>query len=354
MSAFEVAVVIPARDGLPDVLEAIASARAQTLPPAEIVLADDGSTDGTAAAVAARFGAAVRIVTGPFGSAAAARNAAWRAARAPWIALLDADDVWLPDKLATAAACLARHPAARWFFSDGRFRTLQGDTEASWLARSAALPEDYVGHPVAALLQVNFILTSSVVVRRDALAALGGFDERMSHAEDLELWLRLARRWPAAGSPQALVRYQHREGGLTRDTGRRLDADVALLRRLERDPALPSRLRRIAARRRALEAYRLALHLMRDGQPAAARRALADAWSPARAPAWALTWAATLLPPAWVKAVRGRGGATQRLGGRLVAGPRVVVGDDPPSRDVATTADAPDAPAVPGGREARA
>src|SRR5437870_3634876 len=69
-----------------------------------------------------------------------------------------------------------------------------------------------VRHAVAQLFEVNFILTSSVIVRRDALAETGGFDPRLSHAEDLDLWIRLARRWPATATRRALVRYQHREG----------------------------------------------------------------------------------------------------------------------------------------------
>ncbi len=84
------AAVIPAHDGLPDVLDAVASALGQRHAPAEVVLVDDASTDGTAEAVAARFGDAVRIVRGRFGSAAGARNAGWRAATASAVPSVEA------------------------------------------------------------------------------------------------------------------------------------------------------------------------------------------------------------------------------------------------------------------------
>jgi glycosyltransferase involved in cell wall biosynthesis len=299
------ATVIPAHDGLPDVLDAVSSALRQTLPPAEVVVVDDASTDGTGEAVAERFGDAVRVVRGHFGSAAAARNAGWRAARADWIAFLDADDLWFPEKLATAEAALAAAPGTAWFFSDGAFRTLEGELRASWLETYAELPEGYVGRPIEALFEVNFVLTSSAVVRRDALEALGGFDERLSHAEDLDLWIRLARRWPAAGSRRALVRYQHRPGGLTRRIESRLAGDVALFRRLAGDRELPRPLRRRARRREALAHWKLALADLRDGRPHEARAHLVAAWMfPERALAVGSLFATTLLPGAWFERLR--------------------------------------------------
>ena len=109
---FEVSAVIPAHDAYPLVLDAVDSALAQTLPPAEVVVVDDGSRDRTAEALRERFGGRVdvRVVSGSFGSAAAARNAGWRAARGRWVAFLDADDVWFPEKLATAAATDSSSP----------------------------------------------------------------------------------------------------------------------------------------------------------------------------------------------------------------------------------------------------
>jgi glycosyltransferase involved in cell wall biosynthesis len=315
MSGRTFAAVIPAHDGLPDVLDAVGSALSQSRGPAEVIVVDDRSQDGTGDAVERRFGAAVRVVRGHFGSAAAARNAGWRAATAEWVAFLDADDLWFPDKLATASAALDAAPAARWGFSDGTFRTLEGELRESWLEPLAEVPEDYVGQPVAELIEVNFVLTSSVVVARAALAETGGFDETLSHAEDVDLWIRLARRWPAAGCRRALVRYQHRPGGLTRQVESRLGGDVALYRRLSEDVGLAAPLRRAARRREALAQFKLALNDLRDGRPADARQRLPRAWMfPERAvPVLSLALSA-LLPPSWFARLRRRGWAKRGAG----------------------------------------
>ena len=323
-----VAVVIPARDALPEVLDAVDSAVAQTCPPAEVLVVDDSSRDGTGTAVEERFGgdrrAPVRVLRGCFGSAAAARNAGWRAAAAPWIALLDADDVWEPEKLERAAEVLARAPEAAWFFSDGSFRTLGGEVHPSWLALYAELPEAYVGSPVAELFEVNFVLTSSVVARREALELTGGFDETLSHAEDLDLWIRLARRWPAAASRRALVRYQHREGGLSGQHERRLLGDVELFGRLVADPALPDVLRRRARVRCSLAHYKLAVAALRVADAAAARRHLRGSWLfPERALPVAVAFLASLLPPVWLAGLRRQAWATRPVGRGLVSQRRV-------------------------------
>ena len=325
---FAAAVVIPARDALPDVLEAVESALAQTRPPAEVLVVDDSSRDGTGTAVEERFGgdrrAPVRVLRGRFGSASAARNAGWRAAGTPWIALLDADDAWEPQKLEQAAADLACAPGAAWFFSDGSFRTPGGELYPSWLALYAELPEAYFGSPVAELLEVNFVLTSSVVVRRDALELAGGFDETLSHAEDCDLWIRLARRWPAAASRRALVRYQPRESGLSGQHERRLLGDVELFRRLAADPALPDALRRRALRRCSLAHYKLAVAALRKADAAAARLHLRGSWLfPESVLPVAVTYLASLLPPAWFAGLRRQGWATRSVGRLLVSRDRV-------------------------------
>ena len=306
--------MIPAHDALPDVLEAVRSALAQSCAPIEVVVVDDRSTDGTGEAVERAFGDAVsvaggdprvRVLRGHFGGAAAARNAGWRATRTEWVAFLDADDVWFDGKLAAAAEALAAAPQATWFFSDGVFRTLEGETRLSWLESYAELPEHWIGQPVRELIEVNFVLTSSVVVRRDALEAVGGFDEGLSHAEDVDLWIRLARRGPGTASRRALVRYQHRPGGLTRQIEARLNGDVALFERLAADAALESSLRHVARRRAALAHFKLGVSALREERRDQARRHLAAAWRlPERRPPVALAYLATLLPGALLARLR--------------------------------------------------
>lgn len=333
MSPSGVSVVIPVRNGMPDVLDAVASALAQDPPPDEVLLIEDGSTDGTADAVRGRFGEAVRILPGRYGSAAAARNAGWRAARGDWVALLDADDVWFPGKLAAALETLGRHAGADWFFSDGAFRTLDGVLHDSWFALYADLPEDYAGQPVGALMDVNFILTSSVVVRREALESTGGFDERMTHAEDLDLWIRLARRGPAAAARRPLVRYQHRPGGLTRQAEARLKGDVDLFGRLGSDASLPEDLRRRARRRASLAEFKLAVAALRDGRRREARAHLRRAWLvPDRVVPVVTTWIATWLPAAALAALRRHDWAKRNVASPMLRMRRVSLDDDAAER----------------------
>jgi glycosyltransferase involved in cell wall biosynthesis len=311
MSAgFDVSVVVPVRDGLPDVLDAVGSALSQVPPPLEVVVVDDASTDGSADALERRYGTAVRVLRGRHDGAAAARNAGWRAARGAYVAFLDADDLWRPGKLEAARAAIASAPGVDWFFSDGAFRTLDGAEHPSWFAFYADLEEPWCGSPVAQLFEVNFVLTSSVIVRRDALERLGGFDESLSHAEDLDLWIRLSRGGLATASARPLVRYQHRAGGLSSQVDRRLRGGETLFSRLADDPRLPTALRRAARRRRALYRYKLALGALRDGRLAEARRAFASAWMfPERALPVLLGWCATFVPPALFRRLRGRSAA---------------------------------------------
>lgn len=309
---FECAVAIPAHNALPDVVEAIESALGQTLPPVEIVVVDDSSTDGTGEEIRRRFGDRVRVVSGWFGSAAAARNAAWRASHAPWVAFLDADDLWYPRKLERAAAVLASAPEARWFFSDGAFRNLEGETQPSWFEMWADVEDGYVGSPVAQLFEVNFVLTSSVVVHRSLLEATRGFDETLSHAEDLGLWIRLARRAPAAATREPLVRYQHLPGGLTRKVEARLMGDVALFERLARDTGLSAADRHRARARVAVSRHKLAIAALREGRSRDAWRHLPGAWLfPERVLPTLTLAAACALPSAWLGALRRQHWATR-------------------------------------------
>jgi glycosyltransferase involved in cell wall biosynthesis len=302
---------------MPLLIDAIDSVLGQTRPPAEVIVVDDRSTDGTASAVEKRYAhrPEVRVVSGQFGSAAAARNAGWRAATHPWIAFLDADDVWFPEKLAVAAASLEMFSVAGWFVSDGTFKPLDGAEWRSWLSAYAEIPDPYVGRPIAELLEVNFILTSAVVVRRDLLDAVGGFDANLSHAEDIDLWIRLAKRSPLTIGTRPLVHYRHQASGLTRQIERRLMGDIALFQRLAGDPELSVTMRRRARRREALAHFKLAFGSLRSGDRRGTWSRLPKAWMfPERAlPVAALAMASVL--PQWVL----RRMAAQRLGAHAAA-----------------------------------
>jgi glycosyltransferase involved in cell wall biosynthesis len=321
--SFDVTAVIPVRDGMPDLVEAVESALSQTLPVAEVVVVDDASSDGSGGEIERRYGGRVRVERGSWGSAAAARNAGLKTVRTEYVAFLDADDLWFPDKLEVARQRFEAAPAADWFFSDGAFRTLEGQLHASWFALYADLVEPWCASPLEQLFEVNFVLTSSVVARRSALEAVGGFDERLTHAEDLDLWIRLSRRGLATGTRRALVRYQHREGGLTRQTESRLKSGAMLFSWLAGDRALTPHLRRLARRRASLYHYKLGMAYLREGRRAAALREVQAAWLfPERAMPVVYAVGAALLPAFafnWLRSSR----TAVATAAPLVAMPRV-------------------------------
>ena len=185
-------VVIPTRNRWPLLSRAIASALAQRHVDFEVVVVDDGSTDETEARLAALDDARVRTIRLSGGSGARARNAGIAGAAGRWIAFLDDDDVWSPDKLRTQ---LDRAELSGAGFVYSRAVHLR---EPGEVVRMHALPQP--GELARELLVANVIPAgaSNVMVRTPLLAELGGFDEEFDHLADWDLWIRLAREAPAA------------------------------------------------------------------------------------------------------------------------------------------------------------
>jgi teichuronic acid biosynthesis glycosyltransferase TuaG len=191
----EVSVVVPAYNAqrwLPATVDAILAQDGVSF---ELLVVDDGSRDGTAALVRDRQAsdARVRYLRTPAncGGPAAPRNLGIEAARADWIALCDADDLWHPRKLALQLACAHEHEAqlvcsAIEDFADGTRPAGVLDC-----ALPAVVPARRLG--LAALMLKNRIATSSVLCRREAVRAAGGFDTSrdLIAVEDYDLWLRL-------------------------------------------------------------------------------------------------------------------------------------------------------------------
>lgn len=187
-----VSVVIPTfnRGGL--LLEAVRSALAQTFTDIEVIVADDGSTDGSIELAQGLGDERVRILRLPHsGLPARARNAALAQAGGELVAFLDSDDVWYQEKLERQVERLDRDPAAGLICSNARVIDLAGNE-----IRSLYLDADegVSGNVLAALLKVNFVITSSAITRRDLAESAAGFaeDARLRGVEDYELWLRIA------------------------------------------------------------------------------------------------------------------------------------------------------------------
>ncbi|MCG3148419.1 MAG: hypothetical protein PCFJNLEI_01862 [Verrucomicrobiae bacterium] len=180
-----VSVVIPAYNCARFLAQAVESVLAQTCPPTEVIVVDDGSTDDTAE-VAASFGTRIHLIRQPNRGPAVARNTGIEAAQGEWIAFLDSDDVWFPDKLERQVAAL--QPGG---LLCGEVLVFSGMDLPTPPARQ---PSPITEVPFERLLQRNWIATSTVVVPRSALVEVGGFNKRYRGPEDFDCWLSLAYR----------------------------------------------------------------------------------------------------------------------------------------------------------------
>ena len=345
-----VSVVVPAHDAADTLADALRSALTQVPAPNEVVVVDDGSTDATvdvarsaaeacgasvdvdrsaaeacgATVDVARsaaetpgtpgtaFGApgtdlhpiatrpAVRIICQAQSGPAAARNTGIETASQPWIAFLDADDVWHPGKLATQLDVAAAHPQAVAVASDwvrrgpttgappspapvtGHHASDPPPTTAVATCDSAG--ERSAGHATqrrvptsviteADLLVLNRFQTSTVLARTADVRAVGGFDTSVDGVEDWDLWRRLAARGPIVKIDRALVSYTDRPEGYSKDLIRVHDTAVVMIQR-----AVAGCDRRTARRLRAWHHLRFAVAFVLDGDRPMAARCLRDVY----------------------------------------------------------------------------
>jgi glycosyltransferase involved in cell wall biosynthesis len=225
-----VSAVIPTYNRAGLVGETVASALAQTRPPAEVVVVDDGSSDDTEQRLAA-FGDRVRYVRQDNAGVSAARNRGVREATGDLVAFLDADDVWHPRKLERQLAAFAARPElglVGTFTTDWPVRPFPKELDADADAEPQVVP-------IEELVVRNCFVTSSVLVRRDLLLKAGGFDTSLQGPEDFDLWIRVARSAPAANLPLALTGYRYSPGGVGKHPDKMRDGLLAILKKLDAD-----------------------------------------------------------------------------------------------------------------------
>lgn len=201
-----VAVIIPVFNGAATVAEAIASVLAQSFRDFELVVVDDGSTDATPA-VLERYAGAIRLIRQANAGISAARNAALRATTSELVALLDCDDVWRPTMLERTVAALDADQSCVLAYTN------LAVTDSNGVALDAALVGPATAHaPTLSemLAQLWPIMPSAVVIRRQALEAIGGFAEefRSYGFEDAWCWLRLREVGRFSYLPEPLVNWR--------------------------------------------------------------------------------------------------------------------------------------------------
>ena len=211
----EISVVIPAYNAAAYIERTLASVAVQTLTPGEVVVVDDGSMDATCDIIEAfalkHPNICIRLLREPHRGPGAARNAGVRAAHYDWIAFLDSDDLWHPEKIKKMTEAIRANPRANFFchnetmrFLDGSMRVIDYSTGFRY---DRSIPRQ--------LFQKNYFSTSAVITRRDLILRWGGFDESLSSAQDYELWLRMSPELIPVFVPEVLGTYVLRKDSIT-------------------------------------------------------------------------------------------------------------------------------------------
>ena len=226
-----VSVIIPSYNSARTIVEALESVAAQARTDAEVRVVDDASADDTVSVT--REWMARQPMPGDRWSViclarnsgpAGARNRGVAESTGAWIAFLDADDVWLPARLEQQLACLDQCPDAVMLCGGRReFGSERVDP------RPACDRIEFREVTLDELARHNPIVTSTVLARRTAFEAVGGFDERFRGPEDYDLWIRLASQGRILELAEPLACYRHRPGSLSLDERRFLPQVLRVL-----------------------------------------------------------------------------------------------------------------------------
>jgi glycosyltransferase involved in cell wall biosynthesis len=193
MSDGDVSVILPVYNGAAYLKEAVSTILAQSCCPREIIVVDDGSTDGTAAIVAS-FADKLTSIRQENKGPAAARNAGLRRAQGSLIAFLDADDLWLPTALEQQLDVMRAGPSQD---------VVWGLTERFFMAGADPDQDDWHGRPQWALT------IGSMLFRHQTIEEIGGFDDGLRAGEDMDLLVRLRER-PSSIKRHSAVVYRRR------------------------------------------------------------------------------------------------------------------------------------------------
>lgn len=216
-------VIIPAYNAEPYIARAIESCLSQTCPPHEIIVVDDGSTDGTAE-VAKSFSPPVRLITlAENVGVPSARNRGAEAATGDWLVFLDADDWFLPRKLELQQRCALQNEHAVLIYT-GFLTSRDGvESPARFVPPSKLWPQLRYRCPFH---------VATVALRRDAFDAVGGFDPARQVSEDLDMWLKLVDKYSVAmfaAVPEPLAVYRTTPGSLSSNAMRLFKAKAGLI-----------------------------------------------------------------------------------------------------------------------------
>lgn len=289
-----VSVVIPVYNGEAFVAQAIESVLAQTWSNVELIVVNDGSTDRSAEVVA-NYADRLVLIEQENRGVAAARNAGMQQARGAFVALLDQDDWWRPEKLARQVPLMLANPRI------GLVHTAVDHYDQSrgeWVGplNPQARPDRLVGFCFPRLLMDNQIYNSTVLLRAEVLRQVGLCDLsiRGNTVQDYDLWLRIARHWELAYVPEPLVVFRIHGTHGTWDRQRMLSEEARLLERLLTEERLAEQPEVRGRMARLYDQLGTAYLDAADRQQARQSFARSLQWQPT--PRARVLWAVSLLP----------------------------------------------------------
>ena len=293
----KISVIVPTYNRADLLPQALASVLGQSYGDFELLVVDDGSTDNTADVVA-RIGDSriVTIAQEHSGLPAVGRNTGMRRAAGTFIAFLNSDDLWLPDKLAQQVVLMEANPVLGLSYTNCyRFTDDPTRHEPTPLLRpqdmlSGDVFDQFYGRPK--------IPNLTVMIRSAVVADVGYFDEdpQLKANEDYEYWLRIAARYPFGHITAPLALYRAHSGGISKAAVASGRSKLCMIEKLDR--LYPETTTRLAAKRRRWLAsvhYSLGRGLLRENNTAEARIHLQQAWQLDPQPKVALFWAASYL-----------------------------------------------------------
>jgi len=234
-----VSVIIPTYNNATYLADAIESVMAQTFRDIEIIVIDDGSTDQTDQVMSTYANRVVFIRQANHGPSAA-RNRGIAEAQGKYLAFLDSDDLYLPDKISLQVSFLEAHPEIDLVYSDGvRFKISKGKkttlplstTGEVIIVRSA--PDQYVFH----LMTRNIFPIHAPLVKRESIVKVNGFDEMLTACEDWDLWFRIAEQYHFTFVDGEVVNYRVTPDSNSSDAPRNYHEARNVLLKIGQSPA---------------------------------------------------------------------------------------------------------------------
>lgn len=299
----EISVVIPLYNKAPYISRAIQSVLSQTLPAAEIIVVDDGSSDGSSRLVEREFGSTVKLIYQENSGEAAARNRGIEVSDYPWIGFLDGDDEWKPDFLAQINSLKANFPNCGLYATSAQ--TLKPDGQISFPNLSILPAEPWMGiiPNFFELFQNGYAFnSSSVVVSKNVLIEVGCFPSGVKEMVDIACWVNIAMRYPIAFSTsKSVIYHQDAENRLGNEFTLRKEMYFNQIIRNALDHGeMPVELRAEAFEFMTQKQIFVATHNIMAGDPAYARHLLSTCKGTKRYKRdwlWWRFWAS--LPPGW-------------------------------------------------------